>query len=101
MTSLFSNKKKTKGDSTPKGRQYHQTRLIMPYTRFDFDGALLDFRLFLKFGAGPSRLGARRKLPSCPPPPLGDPANIYVTENLSGSVRCRVCWNNSLDDNPL
>ena len=72
----------------------------MPYTRFDFDGALLDFRLFLKFGAGPSRLGARRKLPSCPPPPLGDPANIYVTENLSGSVRYRICWNNSLDDNP-
>ena len=35
----------------------------MPYTRPDFDEALLNFRLFLKLGT-PSRLGSRSKLSS-------------------------------------
>ena len=37
----------------------------MSYTRPDFDGVLLNFKLILKF-EGPSRLDTRGKLPPCP-----------------------------------
>ena len=48
----------------------------MPYTRSDFDGALLNFRLFLISGPY-SRLGAQGKLPSLP---------IEIINNTRGGI---------------
>ena len=39
----------------------------MPCTRPDFDGALFNFRIFLKLGA-PTCLGPGASWPPCPPP---------------------------------
>ena len=44
---------------------------LLPCTRPDFDGALFNFRIFLKLGA-PTCLGPGASCPPCPPP-LGGP----------------------------
>ena len=72
---IFKQQDQKQVDSTPKRREYLSTGPLMPYTRPDFHGAFLNFRLILKFGAY-RRLGAWSKL--SPALPLISQVEFFV-----------------------